>query len=255
MVTLQTRNNSLLRKAGRESSTHVWFIPGFADSSRAFLPLFQLDVPFRCTLVAPDLPGFGVSPAVSKIRTVSAYARFLKQLINDDASIETVGLVGHSSGSLIAVKLARMLGDKCRGVVSIEGNLTRADAYFSGQTVKYAHPDDFKSVFVSRILAKAETDPVLQYYASSLLQADAETMWRFGRNVYNTSRAKSPGLEFLSLPQPHLYYWNKDNTPQDTQDFIKQNSVPQKQFRKASHWPMIDAAPSTARILKRFFKV
>ncbi len=255
MVTLQTLNNMLLRISGRERSMHIWFIPGFADSGSAFLPLLQSEFTSKCTLVAPDLPGFGASPAVHKIWTISSLARCLKQLINEDKSIKTVGLVGHSSGSLIAVKLARMLGEKCLGVVSIEGNLTRADAYFSGKAVNYESPEEFKSVFVNRIIAKAATDNVLQHYISSLLQANAETMWRFGRNVYNSSRTRSPGLEFLSLPQPHLYYWCKDNTPEDTQAFIKRNSVPQKQFRNASHWPMVDATRSTAHILKNFFKV
>jgi predicted alpha/beta hydrolase family esterase len=48
---------------------------------------------------------------------------------------------GHSLGAAIAVRAAHRLATRVAGVFSIEGNLTQADAYFSGAACRFDDPD------------------------------------------------------------------------------------------------------------------
>ncbi|GHH25276.1 hypothetical protein GCM10008023_38450 [Sphingomonas glacialis] len=80
-------------------------------------------------------------------------------------------------------------------LLSIEGNLTSEDAYFSGQATGFADPDAFKRVFVTSIRDMATRDPAMGRYATAVAGADALAMWRLGRDAAELGRDDGFGAE------------------------------------------------------------
>lgn len=99
---------------GRGAPTLV-FLHYFAGSSASWDGVIdRLSPRWRC--LAPDLPGFGRSPADPGIMTVAAYADEVQRLVRQHA-IGAHVLVGHSMGGKIAALLASRRPPNLRGLV------------------------------------------------------------------------------------------------------------------------------------------
>ena len=68
----------------------------------------------RMDALAPDLPGFGLSPPPPEAWGAEQYAHFVRPVL---AEMDRPVLVGHSFGGRLAVHLAADAGDQVRGVV------------------------------------------------------------------------------------------------------------------------------------------
>ena len=67
-------------------------------------------------VLAPDLPGFGATPAPEKSYDVKDYADAVKELINEQ-NLKKVYLLGHSFGGRISIKLASHYTELVKGIV------------------------------------------------------------------------------------------------------------------------------------------
>jgi len=243
-------------EAGFGKAPALWMFHGFADSSLAFSELLHSEVAARFGLFAPDLPGFGVSPPDAACSSVDAYTDLFETLINDVTPDRPIGLIGHSVGAVIAVALAERLRDRTLGLMSIEGNLTPADAYFSGSAADYDLAAEFKQVFTDAIWRRANEDTdarTYRRYYASVLQADADTMWRFGSDVRQISDAGAVGEAYLTLACPSLYYWAPATTPEETQKFIAAHDLANRRYADTGHWPMISDPLETAAAVSGYF--
>lgn len=178
-----------VQRAG--SGAPVLCIPGFADSSASWWALVQA-LADRCEAAVLDLPGFGAALASGREVTVAGFAEVVVAVARRGWEVP-VTLVGHSLGSTLAVRAAHQLVGQCAAVVSIEGNLTADDGYFSGQA------------------------PAT--YADSVAAADALSMWSLGRDAARQGAAGGFGREFVSLPCLTRYLWSSTTTPPATQGF------------------------------------
>ncbi len=253
MITSVT-NGVFLRDSGRAEDTTLWLLHGFADSGLAFRKMFKTSLADNFRLLAPDLPGFGVSRLYGHGFTIGDQVAALLKLIDTETPDGAIGFVGHSTGSILAVEAARELKGRCAGVFSIEGNLTEADAYFSGQAAEYDDADTFKREFSTKMWAKGEGDIIFRHYHASIQFADATAMWEFGRDVRRTSAGDRPGHAFRDLDAPALYYWCEANTPETSVEFIAANGLGNETFRDASHWPMLDDPSRVAAAAGAFFR-
>ena len=244
----------LIRSSPTNDGLAIWCLPGFADSGAAFSALHQTEFAKSAQVITPDLPGFGSSPINNHACTIDTYVATLLKLIDNLTPNAKIGFIGHSVGSIIAVEAALHLGDRCQGVFSIEGNLTKNDAYFSGQAVNFDTPQEFKKLFTDKIWIKGESNKIFRAYFSSLKQADATAMWRFGQDVNQYSNGDLPGKKVMELNCPFLYFWCSDNTPIASQKFLDSNKINNTQITGTSHWPMIDASELTAKHLLNFFE-
>ena len=88
----------------------------------------QADAWSRGTLVLPDLPGHGASPAPTQAGDLSIAALGLDMVALADAlGLGDMILVGHSLGGAVAVEAAVRLADRCRLVIGVD---TFTDAAF-----------------------------------------------------------------------------------------------------------------------------
>lgn len=96
--------------------------------------------------ICPDLPGYGANFAESP--TLSTAVEYLHELIT-----EPVHLVGHSIGGAIAVLLAAKYPECAASLISVEGNFTLKDAFWSARLAEMTAAEAFIEVTMQR------TDP------------------------------------------------------------------------------------------------
>ncbi len=250
---LSVYKDILVRASNEKKGLALWCLPGFADSGLAFSPLHDTEIVKYAQIFTPDLPGFGASPKKSHASTIEAYVETLIDLVREITPDRDVGFVGHSVGSVLATEAAHKLQNQCTGVVSIEGNLTAEDAYFSGQAVNFEAASEFKKMFTDTIWGRGAEDGIFRAYFSGLKQADETAMWLFGKDVKKYSAHDHPGKRVLALECPFSYLWCAENTPPTSQKFLRENNVENVELTGTSHWPMIDASGQVAQHLTAFF--
>jgi hypothetical protein len=112
------------------------------------------------------------------------------------SSSRRVVLVGHSLASIIATRAAQLLDCSPTLLISIEGNLTPADAYFSGQAARFDGPEAVHAWFQAKIVEMAKHDEVVRQYSCRFEFADPKTLWTLGRSVLGYP---SPGNDLVRL--------------------------------------------------------
>ncbi len=70
----------------------------------------------------------------------------------------TAVVIAHSVASVIASLAARHPDSGIHTIISLEGNLTAADAYFSGMAADYENPIAFHDAFLVRLDEMAQSD-------------------------------------------------------------------------------------------------
>jgi pimeloyl-ACP methyl ester carboxylesterase len=241
-----------VRAAGPNNGRTLLFIHALADCGLAFTPLFDTLLAHSFRLIVVDLPGFGASPPRHDVQTIEQHASAVATLVNAMAATNPIGLVGHSIGSMIAVRAAARLGQRFAGLFSIEGNLTAEDAYFSGKAADFDNPHAFKDRLLEELWAMAQTQPILRRFHGTMTQADAVTMWTLGRDARRLSVGDAPGQAYLRV-RPSLYYWSPLTTADSTQGWIARSGIANLQFVNAGHWPTIEQPAATARAIQSFF--
>jgi pimeloyl-ACP methyl ester carboxylesterase len=88
-------------------------------------------------VVVPDLVGWGKSTKPSTL-TVASLVSHLRSLL-DHLAIDSVALVGHSTGGLVGMQMARMLPDRVQSLV-LENPMGLED-YRNGLTRRVSHDD------------------------------------------------------------------------------------------------------------------
>jgi pimeloyl-ACP methyl ester carboxylesterase len=246
------QHGMLVRAAGPANGRTLLFIHAFADCGLAFAPLFSTPLAGELRLVAVDLPGFGASPRRDDVLTIAQHAEAIAALALSLSASAPIGLVAHSVGSMIAVETAARLGERFAGLFSIEGNLTAADAYFSGRAADFDDPHAFKQRFLDDLWTMGREQPMLRRFHAMATMADAVAMWQLGRDARRLSFGDAPGQAFLRI-RPSLYYWSPRSTLPATREWIAANRLAQKQFTTGSHWPTIDQPAAAAQAMQVFF--
>jgi pimeloyl-ACP methyl ester carboxylesterase len=229
-------------------AVHLVCLPGFADTARSWPPLLDALSARGHDGSVIDLPGFGAVPRREQPMDIGAAAEEVAGIVRDGG--KPVALVGHSIGSVIAVRAARLLGDQCTAVVSIEGNLTPDDAYFSGQAARYADPATFKHDYLEQIEYLVAAGRAPASYAESVALSDPDCMWIIGRDVATAGADGSFGREFRDLPTPTLYLWCESTTPVATQKYLTQ--LRHRQLSVEHHWPWMVDSGLVAGIIAEF---
>lgn len=111
---MQNHNVLYLEQAG--SGTPVLLIHGFPFSSRMWKP--QLDsLSAKVRILAPDLPGFGATPATPPPHTAEQFAIDCAAVLDAAGVSEPIVLGGLSMGGYIALAFARLFPEKLRGLM------------------------------------------------------------------------------------------------------------------------------------------
>ena len=155
-------------------------------------------------------------------------------------------LMGHSAASIVAGLVAAQPALGLGTVISLEGNLTEADAYFTGLAARYDEPHAFRRAFLTHLDDRAEHDRVLARYRSRVARVDPQALWTLGNDVAAYSKRHHPGEALLEAGRAH-YLYNPANCPQATLDWLERSGMPATVLPGASHWPTVDVPGLVAR--------
>ncbi len=252
----QARWSTPPRKAGQPGRPALWLVHGLGDSSDAFEALLASRLACAFELLAPDWPGAGAA-VTETVDDLDDLACWLAASIEQHTPGVPVGLVGHSLGAAVAVRAISRLG-RVVGLFSVEGNLTVADAYFSGLATEFEVPGEFREHLLTRIRRLAESGQpsrrsALWRYHASLREAAPEALWKIGRSAHASSRRDGLGEEYRALSTPSFYYWSRESTPPETQEYIQRHRLINVEFA-GGHWPMIERPEEMAGPIGAFFK-
>ena len=229
----------------------VWFLHAFADSGLAFSEVMDSQLDLQFDLYAPDFPGFGDSPLQRDRTSLDGASEVMIELVDSVSPARELYLVAHSVASVVATRMAQHIGERVKGVFSIEGNLTAADAYFTGQAVEYNTGEEFKIQFLRQLHDLAADDIALMRYFSAASIAHPDALMGWGRSAVELGDVA--GDEFAALKCPTLYYWSNADPPDYRRHFIDQAGLENRQYPGDSHWPMIDQPERCISDIAGFF--
>lgn len=126
-------------------------------------------------ILCPDLLGYGAEAQAGPTGiTIDSQVEYVRAAVEGALPGRRVHLVGHSVGGVIAATYAHRFPERVASLVSVEGNFTLADAFWSAQL---ASKDP---VEVDEILrAKTEIAHALGYQPASTVQAMARAVVEF----------------------------------------------------------------------------
>jgi len=245
------------RRAGRLGGPALWLVHALGDSSRAFASLLTNSLSTSFDLLAPDWPGAGEVPFEPRVADLDGLADWLARAVDGNTPNGPVGLVGHSLGAAVAVRAVSRLR-RVVGVFSIEGNLTASDAYLSGLATAFDTPQEYRDHVLGRVSSMARgsdsgRSEALWRYHANLILATPQALWRIGRSAAAASRMDALGDEYQALSVPSLYYWSRETTPPETQDYIRRHALRNVEFA-GGHWPMVERPRETANEVAAFFE-
>ncbi|MEM9837690.1 MAG: alpha/beta fold hydrolase [Pseudomonadota bacterium] len=216
--------------------TRVLCIAGFGDDSSMFDGLARANLPSQIDFIAIDLPGFGAPPLTGEPTTLAAVAKFV-----DDACRKhrTQIILAHSVASIIASVAARREGSPIELILSLEGNLTPEDAYFSGKAAQYDTPTEFRDAFLPKLAKKGEDDPIIDRYRRVVERADPTALWQLGRDAHRFSQEHEPGVHLMQSTRT-VYLYNPDNLPAVSLQWLENNPIARLELTGVSHWPSVD---------------
>lgn len=193
----------------------------------------QLAGSYRLLLI--NLPGFG-APTLGSETTLDALAGF----VADKA--EKMGariIVAHSVASIIASLAAAQPRCPITTIISLEGNITADDAYFSGTAADYDDPHTFRTAFLERLSTMATESPVIRRYHQSVSEADPLALWQLGTDARRFSSNYVPGDVLIEAARV-VYLFNPENCPNRTLEWLEDSTMDRILLESATHWKSVD---------------
>jgi pimeloyl-ACP methyl ester carboxylesterase len=227
-------------------------LPGFTDTMASWLSLID-PLSGGAEVAVLEFPGLGHPVAAATGGSLTQLAEAVVRLVSGCWSTPIV-LLGHSLGSVLAVRAAHRLAGQCRAIVSIQGNLTADDAYFTGQAAGFDNPDTFKAALTAQARRLAAAGRVPASFSESVAAADPYTIWALGRDVATHGTGIHFGLELLQAPCRTTYLWSAATTPAASQDFIHAHDLPNRELGIGHHWPWLSHPTRIADLVRTFIQ-
>ena len=222
----------------------ILFVAGFGDNASMFDSMAGTQLANSYRLRPLNLPGFGAPPLAEKTTLDLLAQTVAEEAVTHGAEI----IVAHSVASIIASLAAVQPNCPLRTIISLEGNITAEDAYFSGTAANYDGPDAFRTAFLDRLEEMAQATPIMRRYRNEVLKADASALWQLGKEARQFSANCVPG-EVLKGAAQVTYLYNPKNCPDSTIRWLKKNKMNRKILDGASHWPSVDQPQKLAQVI------
>ena len=227
----------------------VVFIHGLIGT----LQLPELSAAFAAgRFLAPDLLGYGALRQVpAGAIDLPAQVEHLQRVIEAQFPGEAVHLVGHSVGGAVAMLFAQAHGERVRSLVSVEGNFSLDDAFWSAAVARMsaaeacAMLDGFRAdpaAWLAR--AGVEVDAHRLNIAERwLAQQPASTLQAMARSVVALTAPDSyrEGLRRVFAAHPvHLLAGARSRAGWHVPAWAEQAAASQTQIADAGHLPMLE---------------
>lgn len=252
-MNILVRHNIFIRTNQiRPERQSIWLLHGFGDSGLAYTEVFESPLHKHFNIYVVDLPGFGVSPVQPDAISIKAQANLLSDIITKETVNQgKVNIVAHSLGGLIGTWVCATLGERIHYYFNIEGNLTEADSYFSSKPLQFDSAQEFANAFREELFEIAKGQERYKRYYSSVRFADPEGMRNWSLTSQEHIKANKCGTEFMALACKKVYIWGDVDTPKETQDYIRENEIPNQLYQGVGHWHMVE---NTGRLYRDIYE-
>ncbi|MCR8724934.1 alpha/beta fold hydrolase [Frigidibacter sp. ROC022] len=231
-----------------EDKPKLLFLAGFGDDNSQFAGLQNTRLAEIVDLQLLNLPGFGAPPLAGPT-TLASLGFFVA---GEARKIGVEYVVAHSLSSVIGSMAVGFPGSPLKAIVSLEGNLTAADAYYSGTAADHATPEEFRTAFLARLDARAETDPHAARYRDAVARADPKALWELGCDAKAFSEQTEPGNILQAIGHVH-YLYNPDNLPAESIAWLEAHPIPRTVAPGASHAIAVDQPEVLSDFLLNLF--
>lgn len=191
MPELKTRDGvklSYYHHDGGKSETIV-LLHGLGASKETFSDIINYPELLEYNILSMDHVGHGDSSTPEEFSySMKDMAEHVKILIEKITPEGKVFLVLHSMGGAIGIFLAKMLGDRVKGIVFAEGNLDFDDCFFSNYIITKHTYDEWRNEKFDRILSKQKEDPEMLEYSKSFEKAGAMTLYKASEDLVKVSK-------------------------------------------------------------------
>lgn len=212
-------------------------LAGFGDDESMFVPLLAEKYSQNFNIVPINLLGFGAEPAGYEI-SLDGLANYVLSVAKAHNAHH---IMAHSVASIIATLAAEKSDGFIDHIISLEGNLTAADAYFSGKAADFETAEEFKRSFPKILGKAAQTDPMLKRYLTIVMTRDAQDLWSLGCDARLFSAQNDVGARLMNSAKV-FYLYNSKNCPSDTLVWLDKNPMDKYELANASHWAPLDSA-------------
>ncbi len=239
----------MVRRIGK-GPTVVW-IHGLGESSVSFEPVLAMLRDYTHVLV--DLPGYGRSPWPDEVSALSdVAASFARWLANEQPAV----LVGHSMGGVLATVVAELA--PVRGVVNVDGNLTRGDCTFSLQAAGYSLTE-FRAHGFAAVRSQVYTDGMkraeLRGYHAAMRFSSPDVFHRHALDLVELSSADSLAPRLAALKVPKLFVAGvPDGICAASRLRLDAVGVPWLAIEPAGHWVYLDQLERFAMAVDTFLR-
>jgi lipase len=242
------------------ASTPIVFVHGLIGS----LQVPDLSIHFGSTrTLAPDLLGYGdLRDVPAHQLSLPAQVAHLERVLRQGFGDEPVHLVGHSVGGAIAGLFAHAHPDRVADLISVEGNFTLKDAFWSASVARMSAQEAEAMLEGFRAdpaawLARAgmPAEPFLIEVASRYLsQQPASTVRAMARSVVEEtgSPAYLPKLrELFSRGRVHLLAGERSRPGWDVQDWALRQARSIGVVAGAGHMMMLEQPQAFASMVNK----
>ena len=223
----------------KEAIGDIWFIHPFGESGLCYIEAFKSKLIETHNLFIPDLPGFGATPNYGNPLTVSGLYEKLKLLIENNAATNNLFIIAHSVSGILGTMVSKYFKEKVKLYISIEGNLTTKDSYYSSLPIHH-DKEAFYKIYTESVIEKAKDRDDFRRYLASIQFASVDSLYEWGKSTKDYIKDDLAGREYMELECPTIYLWGDKDTPKETQEFILNNGIRNVFFKGVGHWPMIE---------------
>lgn len=231
----------------------VW-IHGLGEWSVSYDAIVQHPAFAGLLHTLPDLPGYGRSPWPAELPAGDSLDHLADHLAAWLAPRPPAVLIGHSLGGVLATLVAERV--PARGVVDIDGNLSRGDCSFSARAAAWSFEAFVQRGFAelrAEILAEGARDAALQGYHAALCAASPAVFHRHSVDLVKLSTTDTLAARLGKLRCPALFVAGiPDGICEHSRALLDQEGVRWIGIKPAGHWLYVDQPDAFADAVRPF---
>lgn len=238
----------------------VLCLPGLAIPGAPYLaPLFATASLRGRAAIIPDLPGVGMSDALTGKHAIADLTRAMAALL-DHLDLQAVPVVGHSLGGSVAIEMARSRPELVSRLIVAEANVSPGGGGASRKVADCGEDDFVSSGFrahqAERLAAAQAGDAFMAFLYAGRCTVDPRALSQTARGLVDLD----PGLEadFLSMTIPRAFLYGERTVPKDAADVspdtpdpakLRANGIAIEVIPDAGHMMPYDAPEATAKAI------
>lgn len=253
--TLTVNGIPTAHRSARGSGDPVLLLHGWGVDSSVIWPLAQQLAQHGYRVYAPDMPGFGATPAPEKAWTIYDYAQFVVAYLRAN-QLDKVHLIGHSFGGRLGLILGAEHAEQIDKMVLLDSAGVRPPTPLKTRIRTRVYKTLRNLLYALRLRNLADTlqEAYNKRYGSADFQAVSGVMRETFVKVVNEDLQ-----DYAARVKPStLLIWGKQD--QDTplwQGQRLEKLIPDAglvTFPTAGHYSYLDNLAETTRIIDYFFK-